>query len=221
MVAPTRPPANAFVAAMRKVYNPIGFGKGYNFVLWFVFCGALFGFCLARFMYLDFNGVYCSLDASGGNGAAPGECYTYSKHTFYLIGIKLHLYCIIPGAFLACFQFVPWIRLNHILIHRINGYLVLLLSTVATAGALMVARMSFGGAVETQTVTGLLAIMFFFSLVIALYNIKTLQLEQHRAWMLRAWFYVGTANLCQTKILLTDCRPDASSQPDLSWSLPP
>ncbi|KAM3453532.1 hypothetical protein MY3296_003763 [Beauveria thailandica] len=55
MVTSTRPPANGFVAAMRKVYNPIGFGKDYNFILWIIFCGALFGFCLARFMYLDFG----------------------------------------------------------------------------------------------------------------------------------------------------------------------
>lgn len=33
MVKPMRPPANGFVAGMRKVYNPLGFSKGYNFVL--------------------------------------------------------------------------------------------------------------------------------------------------------------------------------------------
>ncbi|OAQ96275.1 hypothetical protein LLEC1_02233 [Akanthomyces lecanii] len=191
MAAPARPPANAFVAAMRKVYNPVGFGKGYNFVLWFVFCGALFGFCLARFMYLDFGGVYCPLDAKGGpNSAGPGECYSYKSHPVYLIGIKLHLFTILPGAFLACFQFVPFIRLNYIILHRINGYLVLLLSLLATVGAFMIARISFGGSIDIQVIAGLLGIMFLCSLAIALYNIKTLQLEQHRAWMLRAWFYV-------------------------------
>ncbi|OAA56813.1 hypothetical protein ISF_07329 [Cordyceps fumosorosea ARSEF 2679] len=193
MAAATRPPANAFVATMRRVYNPIGFGKGYNFVLWFIFCGALFGFCLARFMYLDFGNVYCPLDDAGGpDSAGPGECYSYRTHSVYLVGIKLHLFTIIPGAFLACFQFVPFIRLNYILVHRVNGYLVLLLSVAGTVGALMIARVAFGGGIEVQTVTGLLAIMFLFSLGTALYNIKKLQLEQHRAWMLRAWFYAGS-----------------------------
>lgn len=191
MAAAIRPSANAFVAAMRKVYNPVGFGKGYNFVLWFIFCGALFGFCLARSMYLDFDGVYCPLDAKGGpNSAGPGECYSYKSHPVYLIGIKMHLFTIVPGAFLACFQFVPFIRLNYIIVHRINGYLVLLLSLLATVGAFMIARVSFGGSIDIQIVSGLLGIMFLCSLAIALYNIKTLQLEQHRAWMLRAWFYV-------------------------------
>lgn len=52
MAISTRPPANAFVARARKVYNPIGFSKGYNFILWFIFVGALFGFALARRMFL-------------------------------------------------------------------------------------------------------------------------------------------------------------------------
>lgn len=33
MVKPTRPASNGFVALMRMVYNPLGFSKGYNFVL--------------------------------------------------------------------------------------------------------------------------------------------------------------------------------------------
>lgn len=191
MVAATRPPANGFVAALRRVYNPIGFGKGYNFILWFIFSGALFGFCLARFMFLDFSGVYCPLNSAGSaNSAGPGECYSYKTSPVYLIGIKLHLFTIIPAGFLACFQFVPWIRLNYILAHRINGYLVLMLSAIGTAGAIMIARVAFGGSFETRVGTGLLAIMFVCSLGISLFNIKMLQLEQHRAWMLRAWFYV-------------------------------
>ena len=33
MVTAERPPKNNFVKNARKVYNPIGFAKGYNFVL--------------------------------------------------------------------------------------------------------------------------------------------------------------------------------------------
>ena len=32
MVKATHPPANAFVAFFRKLYNPLGFSKGYNFI---------------------------------------------------------------------------------------------------------------------------------------------------------------------------------------------
>ncbi|KAK2612260.1 hypothetical protein QQS21_001686 [Conoideocrella luteorostrata] len=192
MAVPSKPPANKFVASMRGLYNPIGFSKGYNFILWFIFSGAMMGFCLARFMYLNYDGVYCSPDASTMNHAAPGECWKYNTKDVYKIGIKMHLYTIIPAGFLVCFQFVPFIRYKAILFHRINGYIVLLLSVAGTAGGLMIGRIAFGGGIEVQTAVGLLAIMFLISLAISLYNVKMLQLEQHRAWMLRAWFYSGS-----------------------------
>ncbi|KAI0132356.1 hypothetical protein BJ170DRAFT_245030 [Xylariales sp. AK1849] len=188
MVQSETPPANAFVARARKVYNPIGFSKGYNFVLWFIFLGALLGFTLARLQYLNIYGVFCG---GGSSGALPGECFYYLKPGRYQIGIILHLVCILPAALLACLQFIPVLRHKAILVHRVNGYLVILLSLLGTIGAFMIGRHSFGGGIETQALVGLLGIMFLVSLVIAIINIKRLQIEQHRAWMLRAWFYAG------------------------------
>jgi hypothetical protein len=40
MVNPMKPPANGFVSGMRRVYNPLGFAKGYNFVFWFITMGS-------------------------------------------------------------------------------------------------------------------------------------------------------------------------------------
>lgn len=191
MVKPTRPPANAFVAFARKAYNPIGFAKGYNFVLWFVFGGALMGFVLARFMYFDFRGIFCPTGPpTGPQGALPGECYFYEK-TRGRVGILLHLGGILPAGFLVVFQFVPAIRHKLILLHRINGYVVILLSLVSVAGVLMIGRFSFGGGLDMQIATGLAAIIFVGSEAMAYYNIKKLQIEEHRAWMLRAWVIVG------------------------------
>lgn len=98
----------------QKVYNFVGFKKSYNFFLckfgsrsqgWtplttpgFVFAGALFGFTLARLMYLDISGVFCG-PATGSNHAAPGECYYYQNFDRYKIGIRLHLYTILRGSF--------------------------------------------------------------------------------------------------------------------------
>ena len=45
---------------------------------------------------------------------------------------------------------------------------------------------------ETQTLVGVLAIITTLSALMAYYNIKRLQIEQHRAWMLRTWFYAGS-----------------------------
>jgi uncharacterized membrane protein len=97
----------------------------------------------------------------------------------------------LPAALLACLQFIPVVRHKAIIVHRVNGYLVLLLSVLGTASAYMIMRHSFGGGLDIQAGLGLLGIMFLVSLVLAVVNIKRLQIEQHRAWMLRAWFYVS------------------------------
>ncbi|KAK5683760.1 hypothetical protein LTR17_027230 [Elasticomyces elasticus] len=188
MVKATQPPANGFVAGMRRLYKPLGFSKGYNFVLWFITIGYLMGFTLARFQYLSFYGIFCNPSVHGASGAAPGECYYYLQDPFR-IGMMLHLFCILPAAFLVCFQFVPTIRHKVILFHRINGYLVILLSTIASAGVLIVAQHAFGGDMATRTMVGALVISTTLAYIFAWINIKRLQIDQHRAWMMRAWAY--------------------------------
>lgn len=192
------------IQAFRKVYHPLGFTKAYNFILWFIFCGGLFGFVLARLEFLNFNGIYCNPFIP--NTAGPAQCYGWNKRDLYLVGIKLHLYCVLPAATLACFQFTPIIRHKVLLFHRINGYIILLLALPAIAGAIMIAPVSVGGDLATQGVIGVNAIMFLVSLALAYYNVKRLQIEQHRAWMLRGWFYVSRkskhvgTSLADTKI---------------------
>ncbi len=90
------------------------------------------------------------------------------------------------------FQFIPLIRKKCLIFHRINGYIVTILLLLGTAAAFMIMRRSFGGAVSTQASVGLLGVMVVVSLGMAMYNIKRLQIEQHRAWMLRTMFYCGT-----------------------------
>ncbi|KAI9150403.1 microtubule associated protein [Paramyrothecium foliicola] len=193
MVVVTRPPANGFVAFVRRIYNPVGFSKGYNFVLWFIFAGALMGFTLARFMYFDFHGIFCAREQRGQpDGTLPGECYHYQGSASRgRIGIMLHLGGILPASFLVVFQFVPAIRHKLLLFHRINGYVIILLSLVGTAGVLMVADKSFGGSLDIQIAAGLACIIFVSCMAISYYNVKRLQIEQHRAWMLRGWVVAG------------------------------
>ncbi|KAH8681384.1 hypothetical protein BX600DRAFT_543963 [Xylariales sp. PMI_506] len=172
----------------RKVYNCVGFSKLHNFVLWFALCGALFLFTLSRLPYINIYGVFCAKNGS----ALPGECFYYLNFSRYNIGILLHLGCILPAALLACIQFAPVIRHKAIFAHRIVGYIVLLLSLLGTIGAFMIARRSFGGGTDLQSAAGTLGIMFLVSLGTALVNIKRMRIEEHRAWMLRAWFYAGS-----------------------------
>ncbi|PHH92744.1 hypothetical protein CDD83_5368 [Cordyceps sp. RAO-2017] len=184
MVTVDRPPANAFVATARRAYNPLGFSKGYNFILWVICGGALTGFVLARLMYLNIDGIFCG---SGSGGAPPGECYYYQGKGIERPGIILHLAGILPAGLLAVFQFLPVIRHKVLLIHRISGYAIILLSIIGVIGIGMIARHGLGGGVDLQTAVGLSTIIFVSCKAIAFYNIKKLQIEQHRAWMLRAW----------------------------------
>lgn len=142
------------------------------------------GFSLARLPYLDLSGKFAE-------GASPGEWYWYhSGH--YRVGITLHLGCILPAGLLMVWQFVPAIRHHAIWTHRINGYIVITLILVSHAGVLMIARRSFGGELSLQTGFGLLVVATTITLALALYNIKRLQIDQHRAWMLRTMFYMGS-----------------------------
>ena len=157
MAIATSPPANGFVTFMRRIYNPLGFSKGYNFVLWFLTLGYLLGFSLARTTYLSFYGVFCNPNGKGGAGAAPGECYYYLRNP-WRTGMQLHLYTIIPAAILVCFQFTPWVRHKVLLFHRMNGYLVILLSLVSDAGILIIAQVAFGGDFSTRAWSGMMVI---------------------------------------------------------------
>ncbi|KAE8445552.1 hypothetical protein EG329_013316 [Mollisiaceae sp. DMI_Dod_QoI] len=95
------------------------------------------------------------------------------------------------GFVLARFSYLNVTGHKLLLLHRINGHIVILLALIANAGALMIARRAFGGGPEVQSIVGVLAILTTSSMALAYYNIKILQIDQHRVWMLRAWFYFG------------------------------
>jgi hypothetical protein len=178
-----------------------------------IFASLMLGFSLARISYLNIGG-----DASSSykKGAAPGEWYWY-REGLARVGITIHLGCIIPAGVLmvvsrfrtlitlmlimTCqWQFVPVIRHKFVLLHRINGYIVIVLVMISNAGTFLIIRRSFGGTLPTQAAMGLLVILSTTSISMAYYNIKRLQIEQHRAWMLRAMFYLGV--IITTRIIM-------------------
>ena len=148
----------------------------------------MLGFTLARLSYLNIAG---SASSSFANGSSPGEWYWYRKG-MHRTGITLHLATILPAGLLMVWQFVPVIRHKLLLFHRMNGCVIILLVILSNVGALMICRRSFGGSLETQAGVGTLAIISTLSICMAYYNVKRLQIDQHRAWMLRMVFYLGT-----------------------------
>lgn len=194
-VVPSLPPDRP-ILSWQRLYRLLGFQRGYNFVLWCIFGLGSLAFTLGRLAYLDYFGVFCRKNyLSRGGHAAPGECYYFLNGGKEQIGMMLHLYSIIPGCLLLFLQFIPIIRQRLVLLHRINGYLVLLLMTVAVVGGFMSASGSFGGNPTFQTAVGVHGSLVVTGLTMAMINIKRLQIEQHRAWMLRAWVWVCHA-LC-------------------------
>ena len=69
----------------RKVYNPLGFKKAYNFVFFFIFAGALLGFCLYNIRVVDVDGYWLK------NGAAPGEEYYFRMPRYNIVGTLVEL----------------------------------------------------------------------------------------------------------------------------------
>ena len=154
--------------------------------------GAMTGFCLARLQYLDVGGTF-------RKGSSPGEWYWYEKGSRRM-GITLHLAGVVPAGLLMVWQFVPAIRHRFLLFHRVNGYLIMLLLLVGNVGALMIARRAFGGDLSTQGAVGVLAIYSTSGMALAYYNIKMLQIDQHRAWMLRVMVMLGA--IITTRIIM-------------------
>ncbi|KAI0456481.1 hypothetical protein F5B21DRAFT_502378 [Xylaria acuta] len=185
-------PKNACVGKARKIYNAIGFTHGYNFILWFVFLGAFLGFALSRLQFLDFYGVFCSATVkSKFNHAAPGECFYWLQKP-YTIGMIVHLAGILPAAILTCIQFTPVIRRKFPKLHRVNGHIVIVLSVISMVGVFVIAPRTFGGGLDVQAILGALVLGFLGALFMAYISIKRRRIDQHRAWMLRAWFWAGS-----------------------------
>lgn len=190
-----------WVKNVRKIYHPVGFKKGYNFPLFVIFAGALFGFALSRFMYFDNSSVFSRVSRpiikqtisilTSNQDAIPGEFYYY-RGGHYEVGIRMHIITTILAAFFAPFQFVPIIRHKFILFHRINGYLAALLLVLGVASAFMIINVSIGGVPVMRVWIGLVGTMILIGLILAIVNIKRLQIEAHRMWMLRVWAWAGS-----------------------------
>lgn len=172
----------AFPVHLLEISRIVGYSKPYNLILWFLFTGGLLGFTFARLQLLDAS--------TFARESVPGEWY-YMHAGRGRIGLFLHLGTILPCATLVVFQFVPTIRQKWVAFHRVNGYLILVLFMISNAGALVITPHAFGGGLDVQSFIVLLVLSCTISVGLAWYNIRRLQIEQHRAWMLRAMFYMG------------------------------
>lgn len=157
---------------------------------------SIFGFCMgffcfARFKYLSERVLAAEL--------TPGDWYWFHNGMIH-IGFMLHLATMLPAGLLMILQFIPRIRYKAILFHRLNGYVVLTLSLIGNATALIIARHAFGGDMGSQTCTGFLALASTIAMSMAWWNVRCLQIDLHREWMLRAMFWMGS--IVSTRIIM-------------------
>ncbi|XXH01994.1 hypothetical protein Hte_008358 [Hypoxylon texense] len=185
-----------------KVYKAVGFTQGYNFWLWLFLSLGLGGFALLRLPFLDLYGTLCGSASGGRDRATPGECFYYLQPGGrYQLGIVAHLAAVLPAALLAPAQFVPALRRRAPGLHRAGGYAATALAVAGTASVLAIVRRSQGGGIDTQSMVGLLAIMFPWALYKGVVSARNRQIEQHRVWMLRAWVYAGA--IVTMRIIIT------------------
>ncbi|KAI4159811.1 MAG: hypothetical protein LQ342_006322 [Letrouitia transgressa] len=175
-----------------QIYRRLGFTKAYNFWLFLVFSTGMLFFTLARLKYLDLDGAFA-------RGVSPGDWYYY-RRGWYRWGIAIHLFCILPVGLLMPWQFVPKLRNRYMPLHRFSGYTIFLLTTIGNVGALMIMRRSFGGGIDSQSAVVVLATITEIGIAMAWYNIRKLQIDQHRAWMIRTMFYLGA--IVSTRIVM-------------------
>lgn len=167
-----------------RLHRSLGYDKSYNFILFVIFAGALLGFTLARLQYLSVADVFAKKTSAGA--------WFWFRSGIYRIGITLHLGTILPCGFLVVFQFVPKIRHRLPWIHRINGYTIIVLLLVSNVSVVMMLRRAFGGGLDIQSGVGVLTLITTVGVAMAYYNILKLQIDEHRAWMLRTMFYMSS-----------------------------
>ncbi|WAO88836.1 Hypothetical protein NCS54_00619800 [Fusarium falciforme] len=173
---------------MPALRQTLGFSRGRSLALFIVFGGAMSLFSILQLPFIDIDNVFCGKDP----WATPGECYWFGRPGINKVAMRLHLATFLPAGALVGWQFVPASRRPRLAkYHRINGYVILGLSALGTVGALIIERRAMGGPFSARIGTWIIGVSFITAMVMGVVSIKKRQFEQHRAWMLRGWFYAG------------------------------
>ncbi|KAI1116259.1 hypothetical protein F5Y14DRAFT_449124 [Nemania sp. NC0429] len=174
-----------------QLQKALGFARPSHLGVWLLSSGSLAVFSVMSLRFLNFDSVFCGT-GTGSVGALPGECYYFLRTSLTRLGIKAHLWCILPAGLLAAVQFVPAVRRPALLrLHRTIGYASLVLGLTGALATLPIIRHSFGGEISAQAVTGLLLIFFTIFQVAGYVSVKQGNIRSHRQWMLRSWIYAS------------------------------
>ncbi|CUA78413.1 hypothetical protein RSOLAG22IIIB_07066 [Rhizoctonia solani] len=167
----------------------LGFEKRSSLVLFVFFGGAILGYSLAKSPTMRFQTLLKIL--------FPGEGFWFEQ-TFWKINLMIHIFTCIPASFFSVFCFLPisWKRWPKV--HNILGYIVSTLLVISCVCAAIIGRRGQGGDLNTQSAFYMLASGAAGAVVLGCAAARRGELDAHREWMIRAWFYNGA--LVTTKI---------------------
>ncbi|KAJ7037063.1 hypothetical protein C8F04DRAFT_924777, partial [Mycena alexandri] len=104
-----RQPKNSIYLSISWI---LGFKERYSLINFFIWGGALLGFCLARSL---------AMNPGRTAGLMPaGEWYWLSQKP-YKSNLFIHVYLSTFGGIGALLQFLPVLRRRKIILHRLNG----------------------------------------------------------------------------------------------------
>ncbi|KAK1229316.1 hypothetical protein PQX77_007634 [Marasmius sp. AFHP31] len=157
----------------------LGFREKLSLVLMIIFGGTLVGYCIARSLLMDSKK---RLELT-----SAGEMFWFQREPYKATYI-IHIFLSIFGGIFVGAQFLPALRRNYMLAHRINGYFCLLTIIVSNIGGAVVTRRSFGGELNVQSGYWALTLMSTYALVTGFWYARR-DTRKHRKWMLRGVVY--------------------------------
>ncbi|CAE6477511.1 hypothetical protein ACGC1H_007639 [Rhizoctonia solani] len=167
----------------------LGFEKRFSLGLFVFFGGAIVGYSLAKSPSLSFK--------ESLNQLFPGEGFWFEQN-FWKINLMIHIFASLPASFFSVFCFLPisWKRWPRF--HGILGYIVSILLVISCVCGGIIGRRGQGGDLNTQSAFYMLASGAAGSVVLGCTTARRGELDAHREWMIRAWFYNGA--LVTTKV---------------------
>ncbi|KAG8952317.1 Multifunctional pyrimidine synthesis protein CAD [Tulasnella sp. 424] len=123
------------------------------------------------------------------HATVPGEWFWY-RQKLYKPNIFIHIYLSIIAGLMAIFQFLPVIRRRKMILHRLNGYMTLIILIPGTIAGGIVGRRAFGGSPSTQSAYYMATLLTVGAALTGYSKVK--ETRKHRKWMLRAVTYVSS-----------------------------
>lgn len=148
--APYKPPADKFIAKSRRAYIHLGFSECHNFALSLILVGAWHYWHFPVAPHVPRHQWHLLQPKISVGHALSEKSYCYS-HRLSNAGMPFHLGAVLPAIIMVVLQFLPIVGYKAPLLHRITGYMILLLSIASTIGLFIIVHDAFGGSLSLHT----------------------------------------------------------------------